>query len=85
MFKKKRPINKFCPVCGMQLKIDDSFCIKCGYSFQNRKKKSRGIKWKNIMIVLIVLLLIYIGIRYSNNEPILPQFLKDIFNFTKAK
>jgi predicted nucleic acid-binding Zn ribbon protein len=81
MFKKRKHSqkHKFCPVCGIELKVEDGFCLKCGYSFHERSKKSksRGIKWRNVIIVLIILALIYVGIQYSTGQPIIPSFVTD--------
>ncbi|MCH7567911.1 MAG: DUF2116 family Zn-ribbon domain-containing protein [Nanoarchaeota archaeon] len=82
-FKKRRAHkkNKFCPVCGAILEITDTYCTNCGYSFQQRHRK-RGIKWKNLIIFAIIILLIYIGFRYLNNQQFIPDFLKNILNFS---
>ena len=78
---KKRKIKKnekYCPKCGLILKKEDSFCINCGYSFEKR----RGKKTKNlylIIIILIIFLALWILIRTSQNMPILPKFISDLF------
>lgn len=83
LFKKKRAEYKFCPVCGTQLKASDAYCLRCGYSFEARRKKSRkAIKWRNIILMIIVLALIYFGIRYYYGQAIIPVSLEDALNFT---
>jgi len=82
LFKKKRD-HKFCPVCGAQIKLDDAFCTRCGYSFVNRQKSRSGIKWKRILIILIILALIYFGLRYSAGQSIIPLNWQDALNFTR--
>lgn len=85
MFKKgKKSEVKFCPVCGTQLGVEDSFCIRCGYSFQQRVKKRRGVKWKNLVFIAIILVLVYLGIRYMNGEPLLPTSIGDLFGFNST-
>lgn len=74
--------HKFCPVCGAKLELHDSYCLKCGYSFVERRKRRRGIKWKNIIIVIIILIIGYLGLRYSNNQPIIPEALAKALNLT---
>ncbi|MEK6898947.1 MAG: DUF2116 family Zn-ribbon domain-containing protein [Nanoarchaeota archaeon] len=72
--------HKFCPVCGTQLKITDGYCIKCGYSFQARHKK-KGISFRNVVIFLILLAIIYFGLRYANGFSIIPTSMQDALNF----
>ena len=82
VFGKKRQQHKFCPVCGTQLKLDDQYCTTCGYSFEARHKKSKkAIKWKNILLLIIVVLAAYLGYRYYNGQPLIPD-LKALLNFT---
>jgi predicted nucleic acid-binding Zn ribbon protein len=75
--KKKKQEHKFCPVCGLTLKVSDSYCIKCGYSFENRNNKSKKTKWRNIIIIVILVLGGYFGIRYSTGQTIFPRSLQD--------
>jgi hypothetical protein len=83
MFKKKerKPEvgeHKFCPVCGIKLKLNDTFCLQCGYSFAARAEKDKkGVKWRNMVIVLILLLAGYIGLRYANGQPLIPTSFGD--------
>jgi len=85
-FFKKNLENKFCPVCGAQVKMNDAFCIRCGYSFIKRKEKQRhGIKWSRLIFFLIIIAAIYLGIRYYNGQPIIPSSIADALNFTKVK
>ncbi len=77
MLKKRRKAeHKFCPVCGAQLLAHDAYCTRCGYSFEHRHKKAKNkqIKWKNIIIFLIIALVIYLTIRYFSGEPLIPDF-----------
>ena len=84
--RKKKVKEKFCPQCGAKLKIEDAYCVRCGYSFSQRQKetKKKNIKWRNIIIALIIALLVYIGVNYSNNQPIIPSFIKNLFQFSKG-
>ena len=80
---RRRQQHKFCPVCGTQLRIDDAFCLKCGYSFTARNKRiSRRLNWKNLILLLIVLIAAYVGLRYTNGQPLIPTSFYDAFNFT---
>jgi len=76
--KKKRGKEKFCPKCGAKLKSDDDYCVKCGYSFAQRKKKSGTIP---ILITIIIFIILWIIIRLITKKPIFPDFsiLKNIF------
>ena len=40
----KKSKHKYCPVCGAQLLLKDTYCVKCGYSFEERKKKKKRRK-----------------------------------------
>jgi len=80
--KKKRGDigkHKFCPVCGNKLEIDDGYCTQCGYSFKSRRKK-RKVKWRNLLFILIILIIIYLGIRIFSGQPLIPENLSGIFN-----
>ncbi|MDZ4228569.1 MAG: DUF2116 family Zn-ribbon domain-containing protein, partial [Candidatus Levybacteria bacterium] len=55
--------HKFCPVCGRKLELNDTYCTKCGYSFASRGKKPKKLKWKNIIIFIILLIAAYFGVR----------------------
>ena len=41
--KRRRDVgkHKFCPVCGNKLELVDTYCVRCGYSFEARAKKHR--------------------------------------------
>lgn len=81
--KGRRQDHKFCPVCGAKLKIEDVYCTRCGYSFEARHKKTRkNIKWKNIILLIIVLILAYLAFRYFSGQPIIPPSIINIFNST---
>ena len=87
VFKKKsRKHNKnqkFCPKCGTQAHAQDTYCTNCGYSFETRgKKQKRGVKWRRIILILIIILGAYIIYRYTNNQDIFPSSIADIFNIS---
>lgn len=78
--KKKRPgekDHKFCPVCGVKLHLTDTFCVKCGYSFQARAEKNKKSRKKNVMIVIALIIIAYFGLRYANGQTILPKSFAD--------
>ena len=90
MFRRRRKRgdvgkHKFCPICGSKLEMHDSYCLRCGYSFVQRKRRRRGIKWKNIIIFIIIIIVGYLGIRYLNKEPILPESVRELLNITLPK
>ena len=78
MFKKKLSSkdHKFCPVCGTKLKITDTYCIKCGYSFTARAEKSKPKK-RNLWIIIALLIIAYFGLRYANGQAWIPTSFKD--------
>jgi predicted nucleic acid-binding Zn ribbon protein len=67
---------KYCPQCGAELKEEDKFCTKCNYSFEKRKKK---IKWKSLIIAIIIILLFWIVIRIITGKNIIPTQILNIF------
>lgn len=76
--KKSKPQDhKFCPACGIKLKITDTFCLKCGYSFAARTEKGKKIKKKNITIIIILLIIAYFGLRYVNGQTWFPTSFAD--------
>lgn len=81
MFGKKKSHgekdHKFCPICGTKLHMVDTFCVKCGYSFQARAEKSKKSRKKNITIVIILIIIAYFGLRYANGQTILPNSFAD--------
>ena len=79
----KKQQHKYCPVCGNQLRLDDSYCTRCGYSFVQRKAGSKKIKWKRLLLLLVLIALIYFGFRYANSQPIIPLSWQDALNFTR--
>jgi len=81
----KRGKHKYCPVCGAQLQIKDTYCIKCGYSFEQRKKKNKKIKWKNLVFILAIILIFYFSLRYFNGQSIIPNSVSDALNFSWGK
>ncbi len=76
----KKQSHKFCPVCGVTLKAVDTYCVKCGYSFADRHKKSRKTKWRNVIIVTLLLIAAYFGIRLGNGQTLFPRNLQDAFS-----
>ena len=80
---KKSPHQKYCPNCGALAHPGDAYCLKCGYSFveHHKKLKGRGVKWRNIIIVLVILATAYLGIRYINGKPLIPVSWQDAINF----
>ncbi|MBS3081689.1 zinc ribbon domain-containing protein [Candidatus Pacearchaeota archaeon] len=80
MFKKKKSKSqdhKFCPVCGIKLKLTDTFCVKCGYSFAARVEKSKKLKKRNLIIILVLLIVAYFGLRYANGQTPFPTSFAD--------
>jgi len=88
VFRKKRhrgdPKHKFCPVCGTKLETSDAFCTNCNYSFlaRSKKHKNHGIKPKRILALIIILIVIYLGIRYFNGQSLVPD-IGSLLNLTK--
>ncbi len=86
MFKKKdrKPDvgeHKFCPVCGLKLQLQDTYCLKCGYSFAARvEKNKKGANIRNTLIVIILLVVAYFGLRYAGGQTIIPRSFADALN-----
>ena len=70
----KRGKHNYCPVCGVKLEHVDNFCYKCGYSFSKRVNKKKKIKWKNLALLVIIILVVYGSIKHFNGESILSFF-----------
>ncbi len=72
-------VHKFCPACGTKLKLTDTYCLRCGYSFaiRSEKNKNKKLNFRNVLIIGIVLVLSYFGIRYSNGQAIFPTSFAD--------
>ncbi len=92
MFKKKERIpqigeHKFCPACGIKLRLEDTFCLKCGYSFAARaeKNKNEKVNLRNVIIVIVILITGYFGLRYVNGQSIWPRSLADAISTLWAK
>ncbi|VVB83433.1 Uncharacterised protein [uncultured archaeon] len=77
----KRGRGKFCPRCGTQNNVGDAYCIKCGYGFKGRKKKS---SLKSILILIIILAAGWIILRTFLKKPIIPTELIDIIKNMSA-
>ena len=92
MLRKRRKLKKgnlgnykFCPVCGNNLELSDTFCTRCGYSFANRRRKlASKVKWLNVIGVVIILIAIYLGIRFFNGKPIIPTSFGEILNLSSG-
>jgi len=69
---------KFCPRCGTSNNLQDGYCIKCGYSFKQRGKKSNPAQ---IFVVLLVLVGLWCAIRIFLKKPIIPT---EVLNFVKT-
>ncbi|MEK6847350.1 MAG: zinc ribbon domain-containing protein [Nanoarchaeota archaeon] len=71
--------HKFCPVCGTKLKLTDTFCVRCGYSFAVRaeKNKKKKVKLRNALIIIVILAIMYFGLRYANGQTLFPRSLAD--------
>ncbi len=92
MFKKKERVpqigeHKFCPACGVKLQLQDTFCLRCGYSFATRaeKDKNKKINLRNTIIIIIILIISYFGLRYANGQTIWPSSLADAISTLWAK
>jgi len=79
---KKKSEHKYCPVCGEKLLLKDTYCVKCGYSFEKRKEKKKKIKWKNIIFIGAILLGFYVSLRYFNGQSIIPESIVDALDFS---
>ena len=80
MFGKKKgksQDHKFCPVCGIKLKLIDTFCIKCGYSFEARATKDKKWKKRNLILIICLLLISYFSLRYANGQTWIPTSFAD--------
>lgn len=90
VFKRKKKVHradigehKFCPVCGSKLEVHDTYCTRCGYSFAERgKKKSKKVKWRNVILIIIAVVAAYIAINYFTTGSIIPDFLSGLSNST---
>lgn len=77
---KKRVVqssNKFCPSCGAALEHSDSYCTHCGYSFHARRNPGKNPKKKSWIIALILIALIYFGVRYFGGQTLFPTSITD--------
>ncbi|OGJ16835.1 hypothetical protein A3K73_08785 [Candidatus Pacearchaeota archaeon RBG_13_36_9] len=61
---------KYCPQCGAELKAEDKFCLKCGYSFEKRKKK---VNIKRLIIAIIIIIIAWAALRVITGNTIIPQ------------
>ncbi len=68
--KKKR--QGFCPQCGSPFHPEDLYCMKCGHYLKKRKKgKKMGIT--ALVIIILIFLALFIGIRIFQGKPPLPD------------
>ena len=84
MARKQKKGVKYCPDCGAEIDEKDKYCTKCGYSFEKRKKKK--IKLRNLIILIIAIILIWLGIRIFTGNPLIPEIIKNLLvnNATNA-
>ena len=68
--------TKFCPRCGKPAKATDSYCIKCGYNFIKKRKKSSPI-----LIGILIVLALWIVIRIFLKKSIIPE---EVIEFVKG-
>ncbi len=69
--------KKFCPRCGMQNNLQDAYCIRCGFAFKTRARKSK----LNPIIMLIILLIIgWVFYRTFTKQDLIPT---ELLNLTK--
>ena len=70
---------KYCPRCGTANSFTDSYCIKCGYAFVQKKRKNNI---KKILILITILLLGWITYRTFTSQPIIPSGILNLFQNT---
>lgn len=72
--------RKFCPKCGTPNKLNDAYCIKCGYSFNPtvRKKKS----FNKIILLIVLIIAGWVIYRVVSKQPIIPEGITNIFQNT---
>jgi len=75
--KKVDKHTKYCPRCGTPNDIKNRYCIKCGYDFYVNKKKK--LKLKQVLLIILSLLLMWIITRILVNKPIIPEILQSLF------
>jgi predicted nucleic acid-binding Zn ribbon protein len=68
--------KKYCPRCGALVHAGDAYCIRCGYSFKARGKRT---DLRSISIVVIILLIFWIVIRIITKRPIIPPTILNFF------
>jgi len=68
--------NKFCPRCGTQNSLTDSYCIKCGYAFIHKKNKNN---LKKILILIGLLIIGWIIYAFITKQPIIPRGIINFF------
>jgi hypothetical protein len=74
---------KFCPRCGTPNNLVDAYCIKCGYSFRRRRRKSG---FGRILILILIIIAAWVGLRLFLGKPIIPtEFIEIIKNMTSNK
>jgi predicted nucleic acid-binding Zn ribbon protein len=81
MFMKNKV--KFCPRCGTPNNLVDAYCIKCGYNFKKRRKKSGFMQ---ILVVILLIAAAWVGLRLFLKKPIIPtEFIDLVKNMTLPK
>ena len=75
--------KKYCPRCGTQNNISDAYCIKCGFAFVSRRKRSGFGVFLTILILAIVAWFFY---RTLMKQPLIPEEMSSILkNLTLPK
>jgi predicted amidophosphoribosyltransferase len=78
--------GKFCPKCGAQINLNDTYCTRCGYSFRGRRIGGKKSSLKTIIIAVVILAIIWAVIRTLTKQPIIPAGLLNLFqNVSKTK
>ncbi len=72
----KRIGVKYCPRCGTANSLTDSYCIKCGYAFVQKKRKNNLNK---ILILIAILIIGWIFYRIFTSQPIIPTQISNLF------
>jgi len=69
--------KKYCPRCGALIHAGDAYCIRCGYSFRVGTKSKLNLR--TVIIVIVILLACWIGVRLITKQPIIPAGIADLF------
>jgi uncharacterized paraquat-inducible protein A len=75
--------KKFCPRCGTPNEIRDAYCIRCGFAFKARARKS-GLN--PIITIIILLIIAWVFYRTVTKQDLIPSELTSFFkNLTLPK